>query len=114
MFLSVQVSFAKGHPVPAGPLSGVQPEVRVEVGRLVEALAANVAVKGFLSGVDSVVPLEHADGSKVLAAHGAAVWLLLGVPPHVHLQLAGEAEAFATLFTAVPPLKALSWPGRVG
>lgn len=95
-----------------GPLSGVEPEVRVEVRRLVEALAADVAAEGLLPRVDTVVPLEHAERGEALAAHGAAVRLLLGVPAHVHLQLTGEAEALATLAAAVPPLQALALVGR--
>lgn len=92
---------------PAGPLLGVEPEVGVEVGRLVEAFPTDVAVEGLLSGVDAVVPLQHADRGEALPAHRAAVWFLLGVPAQVHLQLAGEAEALPTLPAAVPPLGAL-------
>lgn len=97
-----------------GPLSGVEPQVGVEVRRLVEALAADVAAKGLLARVDAVVPLEHAERGEALAAHGAAVRLLLGVPAHVHLQLTGEAEALAALTAAVPPLQALAGVGRAG
>lgn len=104
-------SLAVRRPAPARPLPAVQPEVCVEVSRLVEALPADVAAERFLPGVDAVVPLQHADRGEALAAHGAAVRLLLRVPAHVHLQLAGEAEALPTLFTAVPLLHAL---GRVG
>lgn len=104
-------SLAVRRSAPAGPLSGVEPEVSVEVSRLVETFAADVAAEGLLSRVDAVVPLEHADRGEALAAHGAAVRLLLGVPAHVHLQLAGEAEALPTLLAAVPPLDALA---RVG
>ena len=93
---------------PAGPLSGVQPEVGVEVCRLVEALPADVAAEGLFPRVDSVVPLQHADRGEALPAHRTAVRLLLGVPAHVDLQLAGEAEALPALFTAVPPLDALA------
>ena len=95
-------------PAPAGPLPSVQPEVCVEVRRLVEALPADMAAEGLLPGVDAVVPLQHADRGEALAAHCAAVRLLLGVPAHVDLQLAGEAEALPALFTAVPPLEALA------
>jgi len=93
---------------PAGPLSGVQPEVCVEVRRLVEAFPADVAAEGLLPRVDPVVPLEHADRGEALPAHRAAVRLLLGVPAHVHLQLAGKAEALPALLAAVPPLDALA------
>lgn len=92
---------------PAGSVPGVQPEVGVEVGGLVEALAADVAAEGLLAGVDAVVPLQHADCGEALPAHAAAVGLLLGVPARVDLQLAGEAEALAALAAAVPPLDAL-------
>lgn len=67
-----------------------------------------MAAEGLLSGVDAVVPLQHADRGEALPTHRAAVWLLLGVPTHVDLQLAGEAEALPALFTAVPPLDALA------
>lgn len=93
----------------------MQPEVSVEVSRLVEALAADVAAEGFLPGVDAVVSLQHADRGEALATHRAAVGFLLGVPAHVDLQLAGKAEALPTLLTAVPPLDARTrrrWPGR--
>lgn len=82
----------------------MQPEVGVEVCRLVEALPADVAAEGLLSRVDAVVSLQHADRGKALATHGAAVGFLFGVPPHVDLELAGEAEALPTLPAAVPPL----------
>lgn len=93
-----------GAPAPARPLSGVQPEVGVEVRRLVEALPADVAAEGLLSRVDAVVSLQHANGGETLATHRAAVGFLFGVPPHVDLQLAGKAEALPTLPAAVPPL----------
>lgn len=80
----------------------------VEVRRLVETFATDVAAEGLLPRVDAVVPLEHADRGEALAAHGAAVRLLLCVPAHVDLQLAGEAEALAALLAAVPPLYALA------
>lgn len=54
---------------PAGPLPGVEPEVRVEVCRLVETFSADVAPEGLLSGVDAVVPLQHADCGEALSAH---------------------------------------------
>lgn len=94
---------------PAGPLSGVEPEVGVEVCRLVEAFPADMAAEGFLPSVDAVVPLQHADRGEALAAHRTTVGLLLGVPAHVDLQLAGEAETLPTLSAAVPPLDALTW-----
>lgn len=93
---------------PAGPLSGVEPEVGVEVCRLVEAFPADVAAEGLFPCVDAVVPLQHADRGEALAAHRTTVWLLLGVPAHVDLQLAGKAEALPALFAAVPPLDALA------
>ena len=96
------------HAGPAGALAGVQAEVRVEVGRLVEALAAHVAAEGLLPSVDAVVPPQHADRGEALAAHGAAVWLLFGVPAHVDLQLAGEAETLAALPARVHLLQALA------
>lgn len=92
----------------------MQPEVGVEVGRLVEALAADVAAEGLLPRVDAVVSLQHAERGETFAAHGAAVRLLLGVPAHVHLQLTGEAEALAALAAAVPPLQALAGVGSGG
>ncbi len=94
---------------PAGPLSGVEPEVGVEVRGLVEAFPADMAAEGLFSCVDAVVPLQHADRGEALSTHGTAVRLLLGVPSHVDLQLAGKAEALPALFTAVPPLDALAW-----
>lgn len=93
---------------PADPLPGVEPEVRVEVCRLVETFSADVAPEGFLSGVDAVVPLQHTDRGEALSAHCAAVRLLLGVPAHVDLQLTGKAEALPALLAAVPPLDALA------
>lgn len=104
-------SLAVLRPAPARPIAGVEPEVGVEMSRLVEALPADVATEGFFPGVDAVVSLQHADRGEAFAAHGAAVWFLLGVPAHVYLQLAGEAEALPTLLTAVPPRDALP---RVG
>lgn len=95
-------------PAPACSLSGVEPEVGVEVRRLVEALPADMAAEGLLPRVDAVMSLQHADRGEALPAHGAAVRLLLGVPAHVDLQLAGKAEALPTFFTAVPPLDALA------
>lgn len=93
---------------PAGPLSGVEPEVRVEVGRLVEAFPTDVAAEGLFAGVDSVMPLQHADCGEALLAHCAAVRLLLGVPAHVDLQLTGETEGLPALFAAVPLLNVLA------
>lgn len=89
----------------------MQPEVGVEVCRLVEALPADVAAEGLLPRVDAVVSLQHADRGEALAAHGAAVGFLFGVPAHVDLQLAGEAEALPTLPAAVPPLDARAGRG---
>lgn len=68
-----------------------------------------MAAEGLFPRMNAVVPLEHANCSKALSAHCAAVRLLLGVPAHVDLQLAGKAEALPTLFTIVPPLDALAW-----
>lgn len=67
-----------------------------------------MAAEGLLSGVDAVVPLQHAYGGEALPAHRAAVWLLFGVPAHVDLQLAGKVEALPALIAAVPPLDALA------
>lgn len=67
-----------------------------------------MASEGLLASVDAVVPLKHADRGEALPAHRTAVRLLFGVPAHVHLQLAGEAEGLAALFAAVPPLVALA------
>lgn len=63
-----------------------------------------MATEGLLARVDSVVSLQHADCGEALATHRAAVGFLFGVPPHVHLQLTGKAEALPTLPAAVPPL----------
>lgn len=87
----------------------MQPEVGVEVCRLIEALPADVAAEGLLPRVDAVVSLQHADRGEALATHGAAVGFLLGVPPHVDLKLAREAEALPTLPAAVPPLDTWAW-----
>ncbi len=67
-----------------------------------------MAAEGLFPCVDAVVPLQHADRGEALSAYRAAVRLLLGVPAHVDLQLAGKAEALPALFTAVPPLDALA------
>lgn len=83
----------------------------VEMGRLVKTFPTDMTTERFLSGVNAVVSLQHADCSEALPTHSAAVRFLLGVPAHVNLQLTGKAKALPTLLTAVPPLDALAGEG---